>query len=158
MQTTCKGITLNGEKCSRKVRDADYCFQHSSQANSSKYAQQKPENCPVCYDSLDNQKNALQCGHWVHTKCVIQSGKEECPVCRSPLQLKPRAKKKLQKIRQLLRQEQLAEEEEELQDGLRDQVQHLIAPTLRERIYGFVDEMLYEMDIDDIIYNGLLDH
>jgi gas vesicle protein len=45
----------------------------------------KPEECPVCFESLSNQKIPLECDHWVHSKCIKKSGKAQCPICRKEL-------------------------------------------------------------------------
>ncbi len=37
--------------------------------------------CCVCLSLIKN-KNYLICGHMVHKKCIIKSGKNECPICR----------------------------------------------------------------------------
>lgn len=42
----------------------------------------KPLECPVCMDELDEKAKPLLCGHWVHRSCVVQSGKAQCPICR----------------------------------------------------------------------------
>ena len=42
------------------------------------------EECPVCYEDI-TKEDILQCGHIVHERCVINSGKAECPICRSKL-------------------------------------------------------------------------
>lgn len=41
---------------------------------------EKPENCPICFDSLESQKTHTVCGHWFHDKCMEQQVK--CPMCR----------------------------------------------------------------------------
>lgn len=48
---------------------------------------EKPTDCPVCMEDLTDEENALQCGHWVHIKCVKRHFKPECPVCRHPLNI-----------------------------------------------------------------------
>lgn len=46
----------------------------------------KPEECPICYESLNTEK-PLSCGHWMHKCCVIKSKKDECPICREKIEL-----------------------------------------------------------------------
>lgn len=53
----------------------------------------KPDECPVCYEPLDDdKKNLLSCGHWLHYNCLLQSilhsSREDtikCPICRSTI-------------------------------------------------------------------------
>jgi len=54
------------------------------------FKQDKPEDCPVCYESINSQKEALECGHWVHTECIVKSTKAQCPICRRSLVLNPK--------------------------------------------------------------------
>ena len=47
---------------------------------------EKLDCCIICVEPLHN--NDLQhCGHWVHTQCIIQSGKPQCPFCRVNIDL-----------------------------------------------------------------------
>jgi hypothetical protein len=47
---------------------------------------EKPSECPVCYEPL-NEDKALSCGHWVHKSCIIKSKKDNCPMCRQKVKL-----------------------------------------------------------------------
>lgn len=51
------------------------------------FIEQMPEECPVCIEEFCQKDEPLSCGHWIHRSCVIRSGKAECPVCRSSLEL-----------------------------------------------------------------------
>lgn len=48
----------------------------------------KSEECPVCLEGFTNGDKPLDCGHWIHKKCVEKHFKPECPVCRKPLNIK----------------------------------------------------------------------
>lgn len=48
---------------------------------------EKPEECPVCYDKLDENDNPLECGHWVHEECIKKSGVSRCPIARCKLNI-----------------------------------------------------------------------
>lgn len=45
----------------------------------------KPDECPVCYEDIRQEKKSLVCGHWVHAKCIEKQIKNECPLCRHQL-------------------------------------------------------------------------
>jgi len=60
----------------------------------------KTENCPVCFCDLNDEKEPLKCGHWVHMECVNKwketqkLNKPKCPVCRQDLdQIKEKKEK-----------------------------------------------------------------
>ncbi len=46
---------------------------------------EKSSECPVCFESLENQKKSLHCGHWVHAECIMKQVKSECPLCRAKI-------------------------------------------------------------------------
>lgn len=73
----CGGLTLHGKPCKRMIR-SDYCFQHVRL-----FKFEKPETCPVCYDSLDHQYQPLSCAHWICRRCIRRWAKPICPICRS---------------------------------------------------------------------------
>ncbi len=50
---------------------------------------EKSEECPVCFESLENQQESLRCGHWVHAECIIKQVKSECPLCRAKIPQEP---------------------------------------------------------------------
>jgi hypothetical protein len=56
--------------------------------NSNLLKMDKPEDCPICYVKLGDEKNPLECGHWMHITCVQKHFKPECPLCRHPLNIK----------------------------------------------------------------------
>lgn len=63
------------------------------------------EDCAICMEQID--KCPLSCGHWIHIDCVIQSGKKECPICKSDVRF---TKEQSQSYRQ--RQRELKEASE----------------------------------------------
>lgn len=136
----CQGITLNGCECNRKVT-GDYCFQHAN-----KFFSPRPEECPVCYESISEQKRPLECGHWIHKQCIVESAKAECPICRCKLQMGKRDLNKIEKLAKKRKTEDLEEEEEELRNNLSNQITYLIAPALIERINQIVGNLLNEND------------
>lgn len=48
---------------------------------------EKPTDCPICYESLQNEPAPLRCGHWLHLSCVRRHFKPECPICRRGLDI-----------------------------------------------------------------------
>ena len=98
-----------------------FCRKHSAV-----YKLEKPEECPICMDSLDNEKYPLRasddknvCGHWVHHSCVISSGKQECPMCREKIKLNREEQKQLNNIKNKHKKEKEEEERREIQEALR---------------------------------------
>jgi hypothetical protein len=77
-------LLCNIPSCNRKVHTDDFCKKHSK-----KYKYHECENCPVCFESTNSMSYPLlDCGHWVHLECILQSYKLECPVCRTPVSKK----------------------------------------------------------------------
>jgi Ring finger domain len=63
-------------------RGGNYCSEHKKQ-----YALEKPEECPICLESLDEKEQPWPCGHYVHKNCIVKGMKPECPLCREKLPL-----------------------------------------------------------------------
>lgn len=144
----CNGITLSGKRCNRKVKDGcEFCYQHINV-----YRQTKPSTCIICYEPLTDVLKPLICGHWIHTECIIQSGKAQCPICRKELELKNRDMRRLERIARERREELIAEEQEELRRNLDEN----IPPVLRERIEELVQKILEETADDDGVLYGIL--
>ena len=40
------------------------------------------EECPVCYEVLDDSKIKLKCGHIFHLNCLLKLENYTCPMCR----------------------------------------------------------------------------
>ena len=98
-----------------------FCRKHSKI-----YKLEKPEECPICMDSLENEKYPLRaddesksCGHWVHHSCVISSGKQECPMCREKIKLNKDQQKQLNAVKNKHKKEREEEERREIQEALR---------------------------------------
>ena len=50
---------------------------------------ERPNTCIICTESLDDLDMPLkECGHWIHPACVKKHFKPECPICRTPLNIK----------------------------------------------------------------------
>jgi hypothetical protein len=54
----------------------------------------RPEDCPICTESLAGERQPLSCGHWVHRKCILQ-WKDECPICKAKVRLTKRERLRL---------------------------------------------------------------
>jgi hypothetical protein len=76
----CNGLTIQGKnlvKCQNKS-DNQHCPDHEH-----RYRFEKPDDCPVCMDSISNKtETPLECGHWIHKNCLIPTNLHICPVCR----------------------------------------------------------------------------
>jgi hypothetical protein len=76
----CRGLTIQAEnlvKCQNKS-DKQHCPDHEH-----RYRFEKPDDCPVCMDIISSKtETPLECGHWVHKKCLVPTNIHICPVCR----------------------------------------------------------------------------
>jgi len=88
----CKGLTCKNVPCKNRTRSkSGYCRHHIGQKENKNLkvtTLSKPEECPICFESLNDEKEPLKCGHWMHLECVKKHFKPECPVCRAPLDIK----------------------------------------------------------------------
>lgn len=51
------------------------------------FVEDKPENCFICCEKLEEIDNALSCGHYMHRYCFLKSKKTSCPQCRQEVRL-----------------------------------------------------------------------
>lgn len=78
----------------------------------------KEENCSVCLEEFPENFTPLQeCGHYIHIKCIVNSGKDECPLCRTKVTLNAKDMESLQQICQ----RHIEEREREYENYLRSQ-------------------------------------
>ena len=88
----CKGLNCNMNyseyhtqiitlrKCG-KTCSGEYCDAHEY-----KYRLEKPDECPMCDNEIsENNEIPLECGHWVHKKCLKLTNNHKCPVCCCPM-------------------------------------------------------------------------
>jgi len=102
-------------KC-KNVGNKNYnmCRKHITQ-----YKFEKPDECCVCLEDLREEKYPLlNCGHWIHHKCVIMTGKDECPCCRTKVELNKEQQIELNAIKNKNKKEQIEEEQREIRRAL----------------------------------------
>ena len=126
---------------------------------------EKPDECPICLDEFSKYDSIplILCSHWICKKCVVNSGKNECPICRQEVQLSKVELKQCNKInmkrqkekeeQQMIEDRRMAEQlQRELNQNERIQVQPVYVrrmPIMNINIDN-IDEML-------IVINALED-
>jgi hypothetical protein len=81
----CRGRTKKGQPCRQHIGpDQCYCSRHARL-----FKFEKPTECPICLEPSKAMHQPLSCGHWVCRPCVLR-WKEQCPVCRSPIEVTKR--------------------------------------------------------------------
>jgi len=51
-------------------------------------ALEKPDECIICTTKLgEDDRPLVPCGHYVHHECIVEWGKEICPICRTAIEL-----------------------------------------------------------------------
>ena len=103
------------KKVVKKVKEEEK--KSSSSVSSSS---DKPDDCIVCCEKI-RQRAPLSCGHWIHTDCVVKSGKPNCPVCTKKVKLSESNLKKCQAKGKALKKELEEEEEKEVERELKEQ-------------------------------------
>jgi hypothetical protein len=103
---------------------------------------EKPQDCPVCFESLDNENKTLSCGHWVHTECVIKSKKDCCPLCRQTVKLSLEDQYRLQEL-------QHQEQREQPRIALNEEFNRVVSRYIQNYIDMDIDEEYEEPNYDD---------
>lgn len=86
--TTCTYYIKQKKRCCKLniFPNYKYCTKHIHKQEPIQNIE-KPTECPVCMEHLEEDEKPLACGHWVHKPCIIKSGKGQCPICRFELYL-----------------------------------------------------------------------
>ena len=51
------------------------------------FIEDKPDECPICWESLDEVDEPLSCGHYMHKNCLLNGGQTICGICRQEVYL-----------------------------------------------------------------------
>jgi hypothetical protein len=95
----------------------EFCKKHSEQ-----FKFDKPDECCVCLEDLKDEKYPLRdCGHWVHHKCVIMSGKDECPCCRGKVKFNKEQQAALSEVKNKHKKEKIEEEQREIRREMEEE-------------------------------------
>lgn len=77
----CNAKTKKGNICKNKsYNNGKYCKLHYKQ-----FSLEKPDDCPVCMESLEKVDCPLKCGHWIHRDCLMKWKEDTCPMCRAKI-------------------------------------------------------------------------
>lgn len=125
------------KRCHRKVKkDNMYCCYHMC------YHHFPREPCSVCYDEIHIHEKPLNpCGHWVHMKCLIKSGKDKCPICRSSIKLTKNQMNELQVYERELKMY--------LEDVNENMVRDLLEPLMNTEV-----GVLFQMLLEHLMYSN----
>ena len=113
MQSTlCHGVTLKGASCTKRTKDpSQLCHIHLKKASSdapSLISQQMPvpntvpeakDECCVCYDMMPVSDALKKCKHMLCKSCFANIRSQVCPLCRTPIEMDKKTKKKIERRR-----------------------------------------------------------
>lgn len=74
---SCQAVTNKNQVCKNSTTNK-YCHVHKQ---SHKFP--RPDECSVCFESLQNQSRPLRCGHYIHDECMKKWNNNTCPICRA---------------------------------------------------------------------------
>jgi hypothetical protein len=131
----CRGVTSRGVKCKIDLGQGsgeEFCRYHAELAP----PQPKPESCCVCTELLETERRPLDCGHWIHRACVVQSAKAECPLCRAALRhcLSGVDKREIKRIKARRLREQIEEDHQELVREIDNSLGAMLPDYLHDRL------------------------
>jgi hypothetical protein len=151
----CRKMVQNEEYCLNTKEFKICCESHSKYLT----IYEKPDECPICLEEFDieNSIPLIPCSHWICKKCVINSGKNECPICRQQVELTKLEMIKCNKInlerqkekeeQQLIEDRRMAEQmQRELNQNERINVQPVIIRRMPLINIDNIEEMLIVID------------
>ena len=71
-----------------------------TQGEKSDFIEEKQDECHVCCNEI---KEHLSCGHFVCKSCIVNSGKETCPLCRKIVSLNIEEVKQMNVIKEKMK-------------------------------------------------------
>jgi hypothetical protein len=89
----------------------------------------KPDDCPICMENMKAVPMPLECGHWVHRKCLL-GWSDICPICRAPVKLTSEERKVVDERRAEDRKKREFAEHSQL---VRRQLERVMRSRLRRR-------------------------
>lgn len=109
---------------------------------SQQFQEEKPQDCPVCFESLANENKTLSCGHWVHKECVIKSKKDCCPLCRQTVELSIEEQYRIQEL-----------QHKEKNDASRETLNTEYNTVISRYIQSYIDENEFEDEEEFVEYD-----
>lgn len=148
---SCSQLTKKNEPCKNKAKENGLCHIHKKvkkEEEIKKELSEKPINekfkedtCCICTEPFNEDFKPLHpCNHYIHIECVCNSGKDVCPVCKTPVLMTPSQTDKTNKINQKHR----TEEEKEQFEALVNQEQNVLRELL---IRNFMINVTYNIEM-----------
>jgi hypothetical protein len=82
-------------KCRKRCTFEEICCNLHSNVLT---AFEKSDECPICLEKFNiNEIPLIPCNHWICQDCVIKTGKNECPICRTTVEFDGKNKQKMAK-------------------------------------------------------------
>jgi hypothetical protein len=81
------------------------------QGEKSDFVEERQDECHVCCEEI---KEHISCGHYVCKSCIVNSGKETCPLCRKIVSLNIEEVKQMNIIKEKMKREKYEEERRQL--------------------------------------------
>ena len=69
--------------CNNDVNNNLICDDHIKLLN----IYEKPQECPICLQTLTDEFPVFPCAHWVCKSCILNSSNHNCPFCRQQIYL-----------------------------------------------------------------------
>jgi hypothetical protein len=149
-------------KCRKRCTTEEICCKEHSKIL---HTFEKPEECPICLEKFTNEIPLIPCNHWICQDCIINSGKNECPVCRTIVELYGKNKKKMEKSMKKREKELKREQENNDREFARTLQQQLNGITRMyvlqnrvniEELRRTAQNVLQEdMTLEELIHNAL---
>jgi hypothetical protein len=77
----------------------------------SDFIEEKQDECHVCCEEI---KEHISCGHYVCKSCIVNSGKETCPLCRKIVSLNIEEVKQMNIIKEKMKREKYEDERRQI--------------------------------------------
>ena len=120
---------------------------HFCKKHSKKYIFDKEEECPICFEQMDDvEYPLLDCGHWIHIECVLNSNQLQCPVCRTPISKKYITAEVLDKHQKAIQRREKEEKERNIREILQQESVFPFIQQLKLKSQNLLDEIIFSKE------------
>jgi len=107
------------------------------QGEKSDFVEEKQDECHVCCNEIQEH---ISCGHYVCKSCIINSGKETCPLCRKVVSLNIEEVRQMNIINEKMKREKYEEERRQIISQQNEQIRQ--RPVTQEELTRMLSSTL----------------
>jgi len=134
------------------ISNSLFCKRHSNTVKP-KYNLQRETECQICTEEFDVNDNPLICGHYIHRHCVVNWGKNVCPVCRTNIPMTNKELEKIEQVNEKFRENERTQEDNMTEEEIRQAFIDIVGI---ENILGREATLMHPLLVNEMMNSYLL--